>query len=1038
MFQELESRRYLTALSIAGSPSADAVSLTVAGPAGAGVDLVVRNNGAAAITVTVDDASATLEPNRQVNTESILPGGVTAIPSIDLGGGNDALITDPNLRAPMTIIGGRGDDTLSGGGGRTMLYGGRGDDELNGGSGRDTLIGGDGSDTLSGGRRNDVYVWAGPTGDEVDTVLEYARRGADTFDFGASGGPVNADLGNADQLARQAVTGDDGATIVRVVRTLDGLAESLENVIGTPANDTLAGNAAGNYLDGQAGNDRLDGAGGPDQLIGGAGNDSLTVAARTAATGGDGDDEFYVPPDVSVAKTDLPTLSGDAGRDVQVTFAAGGNVQMLGGVEEMDVFTDTVDANGAPTTARRAQKIIGTDDDDVIRVFGHYVRDGRRKVFTSAPLFHRLEGGAGDDTLEAVFADAGVNVGDSSALRYRTILGGPGDDVLIGGETRTEDGTPTNLVGGPGNDRLVATGFDSGIASNGRSLVYANYDDKYVTEKEKLKNPTLTEVAVDIDMGRRAVTDAYGDTDTLVDVRSVTGTKNDDTIVGDANDNGIDGGLGSDAIDGGGGAHDFVNYQGRDSAVNVNLGTGGEPGSGGEPALGEADTLVSIEGTRGTKFNDTLAGSDAADIIEGGNGDDLIAGGGGDDTLYGNGGGGDDNTVAGNGGGNDTIDGGAGDDHIEGDGGTDVLTGGAGDDTFSNQDGFSQTVDGGEGFDSVQDDDVDPLTAGVQNDVISDAEFVYDAILDEDAAAPIAAARAVAALDAPAPGPQLDMMTGRLQVTGTADSDVIGVGIARGRVVVDFNGTVKRYPVADVRQIVVDAGGGRDNVTLTSDLSLPGGGAQVFGGSGNDRLTGGPGGDVLQGGAGDDAVDGGPGNDTISGGEVTPAAQDGSDGNDTLIGGEGSGDLLTYTNRTQPLTIDLTNETVTSTDDEADAVRGFENVIGGQGRDTMTGGAVNDTVRGGPGSDRLFGGSGVSRLNGERGRDFIEPTAGDYVLTGGRDGVTDQINGSVSKSNLVFIDGTGDRHVEFRGAFEDDDMFLGNGLTWSQRTRARI
>jgi hypothetical protein len=57
-----------------------------------------------------------------------------------------------------TVIGGRGNDTLTGDANPHTLIGGPGDDILSGGNSDDTLIGGAGNDTLSGGEGNDVLT----------------------------------------------------------------------------------------------------------------------------------------------------------------------------------------------------------------------------------------------------------------------------------------------------------------------------------------------------------------------------------------------------------------------------------------------------------------------------------------------------------------------------------------------------------------------------------------------------------------------------------------------------------------------------------------------------------------------------------------------------------------------------------------------------------------------------------------------------------------------------------------------------------------
>ncbi len=73
-------------------------------------------------------------------------------------GGNDIVVTTPNVTETMTIDGGDGNDLLTGGGGRNVIIGGNGNDILYGAAGDDILFGGAGNDDLYGGDGNDVLV----------------------------------------------------------------------------------------------------------------------------------------------------------------------------------------------------------------------------------------------------------------------------------------------------------------------------------------------------------------------------------------------------------------------------------------------------------------------------------------------------------------------------------------------------------------------------------------------------------------------------------------------------------------------------------------------------------------------------------------------------------------------------------------------------------------------------------------------------------------------------------------------------------------
>jgi Ca2+-binding RTX toxin-like protein len=73
-----------------------------------------------------------------------------------LGGGDDQLLVDPDVKASITARGGDGDDTMIGGTGNDRFDGGSGDDVLIGRDGNDSLRGGSGDDDLLGDRGCDV------------------------------------------------------------------------------------------------------------------------------------------------------------------------------------------------------------------------------------------------------------------------------------------------------------------------------------------------------------------------------------------------------------------------------------------------------------------------------------------------------------------------------------------------------------------------------------------------------------------------------------------------------------------------------------------------------------------------------------------------------------------------------------------------------------------------------------------------------------------------------------------------------------------
>ncbi len=71
------------------------------------------------------------------------------------------------------LLGLSGHDILLAGGGDDLLSGGSGYDRLFGGAGEVVLFGGEGQDYLVGGAGRDCFVFAPPSGNEVDIVKDF-------------------------------------------------------------------------------------------------------------------------------------------------------------------------------------------------------------------------------------------------------------------------------------------------------------------------------------------------------------------------------------------------------------------------------------------------------------------------------------------------------------------------------------------------------------------------------------------------------------------------------------------------------------------------------------------------------------------------------------------------------------------------------------------------------------------------------------------------------------------------------------------------
>lgn len=173
-----------------------------------------------------------------------------------------------------TIIGGSGNDKLSGAVYSGSPVGFTKNNKLVGGGGNDTLLGLDGNDTLEGGDGNDSLV--GADGNDVlngglGTDQLIGGNGTDAADYS---GRSDALVLTLDGLANDGKPGEN-----------DKIYADVENATGGSGNDKITGNSSANVLRGGAGNDTIFAGAGNDTIYGDAGIDSLNGEA--------GDDVFY-------------------------------------------------------------------------------------------------------------------------------------------------------------------------------------------------------------------------------------------------------------------------------------------------------------------------------------------------------------------------------------------------------------------------------------------------------------------------------------------------------------------------------------------------------------------------------------------------------------------------------------------------------------------------------------------------------------------------------------------------------------------------
>ncbi|MFO1329537.1 MAG: calcium-binding protein [Rubrivivax sp.] len=958
-------------------------------------------------------------------------------------GGTDTLRNIEWVRGTVT-----GNDTITGSALANTLEGFEGNDSLSGGDGDDLLDAGTGNDTVEGGIGNDTLVVLGDFAD-------YARLSPTINDTVL----INAASGEQITMRNvETVRFADGDVAIVDVRTGSG----------SPIADTLIGDSGDDLLDGLAGNDRIEGRSGNDTLIGGIGIDTLL--------GEEGDDEYRI--DVAADQVIEDPGEGD-------------NDRVLVGFAVASVYPLPANVEHATVTSTAAIGLVGNALDN--RLTGNAVGN----ALTGGAGNDTLDGGAGNDTLaggdgndlyvlnvptdvvnETAPGSAGVdtvrldfaavapytlgngveNARVNSALAINVtgnaldnlLLGGNGANSLVGlggaDTLRGSEGADT-LDGGEGDD-LVEGGLGNDSLLGGLGIDVVDYSS------------AVGAVAVSLPASTASGADG---SDTLSGFEGIQGGAGNDTLVGDDNDNQIDGGNGDNSLVGGGGSdglsvgtgqHTLQGGAGNDflftgpggndivdggddfdqaywdqapGPVHINLVTGRTTGAAG------TDTLIGIEGGRGSPFGDTLTGNDANNEWQGGQGADLIIGGGGidlvrftiepagvnvtllttpraitstgtdtldgienlrgssfADTLVG-----DDNANWLRGGpagntvdGADSLVGNGGNDTLAGEGWADTLVGGNGNDRYEVYGGEVVVEQSGQGTDTLVLVSTDfaataTLAANVENGLVSPGSATATLTLIGNSGFNLLTGSAF----------------GESIVGGDGDDTLVGGG---GNDTLDGgNHSFNSFDFVDYRgapgPMVVNLGAG----TAT--------------GEGNDTLLN------------IEAVLGSTFGDSITTGAAMPLTfvQPGG-GNDT-ISGLGAFDILDYGTAPGPIVfVPGAALAGTATGDGTDSYTGIEGLFGGPSNDTITGSSGNETIRPRGGNDVADGGAGIDRI------DYRNATGSVTVSlvtnrSDGADGVDTLAGFENVRGSLNFADTlTGDAGPNLLDGSGGNDSLVGN------------
>jgi trimeric autotransporter adhesin len=556
-----------------------------------------------------------------------------------------------------TVYGGALNDALTATGSNAELSGGRGNDVLTGGTGSTTYYYGlgDGLDTLI-----DSSTWVTSSGQNRN-VVEFGE-GIGFSDLrlslAANASVLTLEVAGAGGLSLSSFSLTDLATGTRTLDELhfsDGTVKTWADLVsvrgvrlsnptdaasyvGTNVSDEILGSPASETVDAGAGDDWIDGGAGDDTLSGGAGSDTYFFSR------GSGRDTLN-NTDTASGKIDCLIFAADIAPQ-HVTFYRSGNdlvAQITGTADEVYVpgyfssagldeirFNDGTMYTPANVPFQAPPSPTSGDDN----LFGF----GGNDLIDALAGNDALRGGAGNDTLRG-------NDGDDA------LQGETGNDVLEGGA-----GNDT-LAGGQGNDTLEGgAGVDTldGGAGNDTYIFALGTGSDTITQSDTALGK-LDTLHFGAGIRPQDVVWSVGfNGDLIVRIRQASGAVGSDQITIS--------GFFSDVT----GASRIERFTFSD-----------------EPDFVWFADEVSYRAQLPTNANDVIFGSTSADALSGDGGADTIRGGSGSDTL--SGGAGADSLYGEDG--TDWLDGGAGDDLLEGGAGDDTLVAGVGRDILRGGEG---------------------------------------------------------------------------------------------------------------------------------------------------------------------------------------------------------------------------------------------------------------------------------------------------------------------------------------------------------------
>ncbi|MDB5666293.1 hypothetical protein [Cypionkella sp.] len=200
------------------------------------------------------------------------------------------------------------------------------------------------------------------------------------------------------------------------------------------------------------------------------------------------------------------------------------------------------------------------------------------------------------------------------------------------GSTKERD----DFAGGRGNDFIDGgdVSFVNGVRTEDRKDQVNYSSDFYQGANKGIVVDLETSLVKGSITGK--IVDGFGNTDTVVDIERVRGTRFNDVFVGSRADNVFRGGEGKDSYNGSAGfdaiwfGDNFSNAAQHGVKVDLSRSSNQIIDDG----YGNRETAISIEELAGAQFNDVLRGNGVANFLEGSDGRDTLSGMGGVDEFY--------------------------------------------------------------------------------------------------------------------------------------------------------------------------------------------------------------------------------------------------------------------------------------------------------------------------------------------------------------------------------------------------------------------